>query len=101
MTSCGVTLKPGKTFMKYIALLLILLMLAACGAEQEAAPRPSGSGVTPVVALKSKLLTQSSEALPQAGDPAPDFEFTLENGTTTKLSDLRGKKVIVNFWATW
>lgn len=31
----------------------------------------------------------------------PDFELTTLNGETLKLSDLQGKKVILNFWATW
>jgi peroxiredoxin len=35
------------------------------------------------------------------GEMAPDFAFTLADGTTQKLSDLRGKKVLINFWATW
>ncbi|RST61292.1 TlpA family protein disulfide reductase [Siminovitchia terrae] len=32
---------------------------------------------------------------------APDFELVTLNGETVKLSDYRGKKVILNFWATW
>ncbi|WP_156292059.1 peroxiredoxin family protein [Oceanobacillus salinisoli] len=35
------------------------------------------------------------------GQMAPDFELTTLNGETVKLSDYRGKKVFVNFWATW
>ncbi|MBZ5524502.1 MAG: TlpA family protein disulfide reductase [Acidobacteriia bacterium] len=37
------------------------------------------------------------------GYKAPDFELKLidGNGKTMKLSDLRGKAVLVNFWATW
>ena len=35
------------------------------------------------------------------GAEAPDFELTTLDGETVKLSDYRGKKVIVNFWATW
>lgn len=35
------------------------------------------------------------------GVEAPDFElFTLDN-KKTKLSDYRGQKIILNFWATW
>lgn len=34
------------------------------------------------------------------GKPAPDFALTL-NGTPAHLSDLRGKVVLLNFWATW
>jgi thiol-disulfide isomerase/thioredoxin len=33
--------------------------------------------------------------------PAPDFSLEALNGKTTKLSDFRGKAVLLNFWATW
>ncbi|MBS0267099.1 MAG: TlpA family protein disulfide reductase [Planctomycetes bacterium] len=35
------------------------------------------------------------------GSPAPDFEFQPLGGKTKRLSDFRGKPVIVNFFATW
>lgn len=35
------------------------------------------------------------------GNSAPDFELQTVDGTTIKLSSLKGKKVILNFWATW
>ena len=38
-------------------------------------------------------LTQSS--------PAPDFSLESLDGKTTRLSDFRGKAVLLNFWATW
>lgn len=40
---------------------------------------------------------------PAKGTVAPDFELKLLNGEgkTMKLSSLKGKAVIVNFWATW
>ncbi|HEX6593544.1 MAG TPA: redoxin domain-containing protein [Bacillota bacterium] len=37
----------------------------------------------------------------KVGEQAPDFELETLDGETTKLSDLKGKKVILNFWATW
>ena len=33
--------------------------------------------------------------------PAPDFTLEQLNGGNLKLSDLRGKAVLLNFWATW
>lgn len=36
-----------------------------------------------------------------AGDKAPDFEATLADGQKTRLSDLRGKYVLVHFWGSW
>lgn len=41
------------------------------------------------------------ETLPP-GTAAPDIQFTrLDNGEKMKLSDLRGKVVVLDFWATW
>lgn len=36
-----------------------------------------------------------------AGDLAPDFQLLDTKGNTVTLSELRGKVVMVNFWATW
>jgi peroxiredoxin len=35
------------------------------------------------------------------GDAAPDFQLQLLTGEQVKLSDYLGKRVMVNFWATW
>jgi hypothetical protein len=37
----------------------------------------------------------------QIGKTAPDFEVTDENGVKFKLSDYRGKVVVVDFWGNW
>ncbi|WP_071395055.1 peroxiredoxin family protein [Bacillus tuaregi] len=37
----------------------------------------------------------------KVGVKAPDFELKNLAGETVKLSDFEGKKVILNFWATW
>lgn len=53
---------------------------------------PSVDGVT--------IVSPSARGINE-GDTAPDFELPLLNGDTVKLSDLKGKKVLINFWATW
>lgn len=40
-------------------------------------------------------------ALPRVGGPAPALSLPLVDGRTFDLSALKGKVVIVNFWATW
>jgi thiol-disulfide isomerase/thioredoxin len=41
------------------------------------------------------------ETGPKVGAAAPNFDLETLSGEKVKLSDLRGKKVLVNFWATW
>ncbi|MFB6467757.1 peroxiredoxin family protein [Cytobacillus sp. Hz8] len=45
----------------------------------------------------------SEDHLPglKVGVKAPDFELKSLNGDTVRLSDYKGKKIILNFWATW
>src|SRR5690625_1355613 len=35
------------------------------------------------------------------GNIAPDLELELMDGEVVKLSDYKGEKVLLNFWATW
>lgn len=37
----------------------------------------------------------------EKGSIPPDFELSTLSGDVVKLSDLKGKKVILNFWASW
>jgi thiol-disulfide isomerase/thioredoxin len=37
----------------------------------------------------------------RTGDLAPDFSVTTLEGKPLRLTDLRGKVVLVDFWATW
>ncbi len=47
------------------------------------------------------VIAQDEATLVKIGDTAPDFTYATENGKTTKLSDLKGKVVWINFFATW
>ncbi|CAM2146259.1 redoxin domain-containing protein [Bacillus halotolerans] len=37
----------------------------------------------------------------EEGQQAPDFTLKTLSGKRTSLSDVKGKKVLLNFWATW
>ena len=39
-------------------------------------------------------------AAPRVGQPAPDFQLTMVDGSHVRLSELRGQVVVLNFWAT-
>ena len=47
--------------------------------------------------------TRSVQTLPPVARPfpAPEFDLKGEDGKTYRLSDYRGKVVVLNFWATW
>lgn len=48
------------------------------------------------------LLTEQEKfGAPGEGSPAPDFTVSTLDGKTLKLSDFRGKPVMINFWASW
>jgi peroxiredoxin len=52
------------------------------------------------------IIRQNSEGknkgyIVKVGDIAPDFEIQYEDGTTSNLSDLRGKVVMLQFTASW
>lgn len=37
----------------------------------------------------------------KVGEPAPNAELVLTDGTHVHLSDFRGQVVVLNYWATW
>ena len=47
------------------------------------------------------LDTKYATALIKPGTPAPDFTMRTIDGATFRLSDLRGRTVVLDFWASW
>src|SRR5699024_2838042 len=48
-----------------------------------------------------ELAVESDEIGLESRKIAPDFEVTNIDGEQAKLSDFRGERVMLNFWATW
>ncbi len=51
--------------------------------------------------LFNKLANDPSIAVPEVNSPAPDFQLMTLNGESVSLSGMRGRPVLINFWATW
>ena len=49
----------------------------------------------------SSRLSYEPVNVAEIGDPAPGFQLEDTAGNKVSLADLRGKVVLVNFWATW
>lgn len=85
---------------RFSALFLALLMLFALSACKEE---------DPIITLEP----DTTESEPESGhdhahaegeneyDPAPDFTVYTADGKPVKLSDMKGKPVVLNFWASW
>jgi cytochrome c biogenesis protein CcmG/thiol:disulfide interchange protein DsbE len=58
-------------------------------------------GVFALLVLLFLGLLRSQQGPVQIGQPAPDFTLTTFEGQEYSLSDLKGKVVVVNFWASW
>jgi cytochrome c biogenesis protein CcmG/thiol:disulfide interchange protein DsbE len=59
--------------------------------------------VIPLLLLLAYALRKDPKLIPSPliGRMAPDFTITLFDGKTLRLSALRGKVVVLNFWSSW
>ncbi len=54
-----------------------------------------------IQAISRQQAAQLANERIQVGQPAPDITMDSPDGTTYKLSDLKGQVVLLDFWASW
>lgn len=88
-----------KAMKQTLSLLLITLLISACSSDKST----DQTATSPASSSDAKPSSNQQEAPKKDAKAAQAFDFSYKDieGNEIKLSDYRGKWVVVNFWATW
>jgi len=97
-----IEIRPSKKSLAICALVAGALALAGCDRQSAAPEQPEAEASPAKGAPKAEPGSFNGTLdISQRGAAMPDFAISLPDGTTKKLSDFKGKPVLVNLWATW
>lgn len=85
---------------KALTIILSSLMAISCGNNQPAQETQTPAEQQPQTE-QTQQVVYANNYLVKVGDIAPDFSLPLTDGTTFKLSEQRGKVVMLQFTASW
>lgn len=71
--------------------------ICSCGNKTQSQP----AEVESITTVTTDTIVYEHDYIVKVGDMAPDFELPLTDGTTFKLSEQRGKIVMLQFTASW
>ena len=91
-----------KTLLSIILLSALVLVVIFDLIRSESNSDAAIEGEKPQAATSSQEeAAETANSGLQKGDVAPEFTLNNLQGEPVSLSDFRGKKVILNFWASW
>ena len=84
-----------------VALIALVVVILKWPTEASANSNIPTAGTEQAAAPASQQDDVEATTLINVGDTAPNFTVTMLDGSKVTLSELRGKVVMVCFWATW